>query len=221
TEAVMAAAVVERPVASAAYSFVRFTGGAIAPFIAGKLGEHVSAGAPMYLGGVMVTLSVVALMLSRHHLAHREAEVELAPQTVPAGSILVAIDSAPSNRLVATAERVARARGAAVHIVHVRETRVIADGAADLEDRDTAGAIVDAAVTRLTDAGIPAATGEVLHVTGHHADAADAVLELADRTAPQAVIVGRPTHAEPGEPSLTTALTERAPCDVVIVARAA
>jgi len=105
--------------------------------------------------------------------------------------------------------------------VHVRETRVIAGGAADLEDREAAGAIVDAAVTRLTDAGIPAATGEVLHVTGHHGEAADAVLGLADRTAPQAVIVGRPTHAESGELSLTTALTERAPCDVVVVARAA
>ena len=31
TEAVMGAAPVERPVASAAYSFVRFSGGAIAP----------------------------------------------------------------------------------------------------------------------------------------------------------------------------------------------
>ena len=42
TEAVMAAAVVERPIASSAYSFVRFTGGAIAPYLAGKLAEHVS-----------------------------------------------------------------------------------------------------------------------------------------------------------------------------------
>ena len=190
--------------------------------VAGKLGEHVSAGAPMYLGARMVALSVVALMLSRHHLRHRDAEVEVAsPETVPAAAILVAIDSAPSSRLVATAERVARARGAAVHIVHVRETRVIADDTADLEDRAAAGAIVDAAVTRLTDAGIAGATGEVLHVTGHHAEAADAVLDLAVRTAPQAVIVGRPTHSEPGEPSLTTALTERAPCDVVVVARSA
>ena len=68
TEAVMAAAVVERPVASAAYSFVRFTGGAIAPLIAGKLGEHVSAGAPMYLGagdGRAVGRRARAL---RHHL---------------------------------------------------------------------------------------------------------------------------------------------------------
>ena len=54
TEAVMAAAVVERPIASSAYSFVRFTGGAIAPFLAGKLAEHVSAGAPMYVGAAMV-----------------------------------------------------------------------------------------------------------------------------------------------------------------------
>jgi hypothetical protein len=218
TEAVMAASVVERPVASAAYSFVRFTGGAIAPWIAGKLGEHVSAGAPMYLGGVMVTLSVVALMLSRHHLDRREAEAEAAPEAVPAGAILVALDSSPSNRLVATAERVAKARGAAVHIVHVRETRVIADDSADLEDREAAGAIVDAAVMQLTRAGI-AGSGEILHVTGHHGEAADAVLDLADRTAPQAVIVGRPSHSEPGAPSLTAVLSERAPCDVVVVAR--
>ena len=34
TEAVMGAAPVERPVASAAYSFVRFSGGAIAPYAA-------------------------------------------------------------------------------------------------------------------------------------------------------------------------------------------
>src|SRR4051794_1300125 len=74
TEAVMAAAVVERPVASAAYSFVRFTGGAIAPWIAGKLGEHVSAGAPMYLGAGMVAMSLVVLALSRRHLRHEARE---------------------------------------------------------------------------------------------------------------------------------------------------
>ena len=54
TEAVMAAAVVERPIASSAYSFVRFTGGAIAPYLAGKLAEHVSPASPMYVGAAMV-----------------------------------------------------------------------------------------------------------------------------------------------------------------------
>ena len=37
---------VERPVASSAYSFLRFAGGAIAPFLAGKLAEGVSLQAP-------------------------------------------------------------------------------------------------------------------------------------------------------------------------------
>jgi MFS family permease len=192
TEAVMAAAVVARPVASSAYSFVRFTGGAIAPWIAGKLGEHVSAGAPMYVGAGMVALSVVALVLSRHHLG------EPASEAVPAGTILVAIDSSPSGRLVTTAERVARARRAAVHVVHVHEPATMDTGA---------GAIVDAAVGQLHRAGLPATTGEVLH----NPDAATAVLDLAERTGPSAVIVGR--HA-----GLTAALAERAPCDVVVVA---
>src|SRR4051794_169092 len=89
TEAVMAAAVVERPIASSAYSFVRFTGGAIAPFLAGKLAEHVSAGAPMYVGAGMVGLAVVTLMLSRHHLRHQaEAPAPLTDR----GAALVAID---------------------------------------------------------------------------------------------------------------------------------
>lgn len=39
TETVMISAPVERSTASAAYSFVRFVGGAAAPWVAGKLGE--------------------------------------------------------------------------------------------------------------------------------------------------------------------------------------
>jgi MFS transporter, ACDE family, multidrug resistance protein len=222
TEAVMAAAVVERPVASSAYSFVRFTGGAIAPYVAGKLGEHVSAGAPMYVGAGMVALSVVALALSRHHLRRRapEAETPVPAGGVPRGAILVAIDASPAARaVVETAERVARSRDAAVHVVHVRETRAVGDDAADLEDGRGARAVVDAAVGRLRRAGVADATGEVLHVTGHHGDAADAVLDLAERTAPAALLVGRPDRhgGEPGAPSLTSVLTERAPCDVVVV----
>src|SRR5699024_4485727 len=38
TETVMSAAPVQRGVASAAYSFVRFSGAAVAPWLAGKLG---------------------------------------------------------------------------------------------------------------------------------------------------------------------------------------
>jgi MFS family permease len=65
TEAVMGAAPVERPVASAAYSFVRFGGGAIAPYIAGKLGENVSIHAPFWMGAGAVLIGVVVLAIGR------------------------------------------------------------------------------------------------------------------------------------------------------------
>ncbi len=59
TEAVMGAAPVERPVASAAYSFVRFTGGAIGPYVALKLAEHVGIHAPFWFGAIAVAVGVV------------------------------------------------------------------------------------------------------------------------------------------------------------------
>ncbi|MDQ6641585.1 MAG: MFS transporter, partial [Actinomycetota bacterium] len=68
TEAVMGAAPVERPVASAAYSFVRFSGGAVSPFVAGKLGENVSPSAPFWMGAGVVLISVVVLAAGRKFL---------------------------------------------------------------------------------------------------------------------------------------------------------
>ncbi|GAB4011973.1 MFS transporter [Nocardioides ultimimeridianus] len=62
TEAVMGAAPVERPVASAAYSFVRFTGGAVGPYVALKLAEHQGAAAPFWFGGISVAVGVVVLV---------------------------------------------------------------------------------------------------------------------------------------------------------------
>ncbi|MCW2843864.1 MAG: transporter [Nocardioides sp.] len=83
TEAVMGAAPVERPVASAAYSFVRFSGGAVAPYVAGKLGENVSVHAPFWMGAGAVAVAVVVLAFGRRYLtdetspaAHSEAEAE-------------------------------------------------------------------------------------------------------------------------------------------------
>jgi MFS transporter, ACDE family, multidrug resistance protein len=65
TEAVMGAAPVERPVASAAYSFVRFSGGAVAPWVAGKLGENVSIHAPFWMGAAAVLVGVAVLAVGR------------------------------------------------------------------------------------------------------------------------------------------------------------
>jgi MFS family permease len=76
TEAVMGVAPVERPVASAAYSFVRFCGGAIGPYVALKLfglppHEHVHA--PFVFGAAMVAVGV-AIMVGGARLLTRALE---------------------------------------------------------------------------------------------------------------------------------------------------
>ncbi len=60
TETVMKVAPVERGVASAAYSFVRFSGGAVAPWLAGTLGER-SVHLPFWVGAGAVLLAVAVL----------------------------------------------------------------------------------------------------------------------------------------------------------------
>jgi predicted MFS family arabinose efflux permease len=65
TQAVMSAAPVERSVASSAYSFVRFSGGAVAPWLAGKLGENVSVHAPFWMGAAAVVVGVLVLLTFR------------------------------------------------------------------------------------------------------------------------------------------------------------
>jgi predicted MFS family arabinose efflux permease len=84
TEAVMGAAPVERPVASAAYSFVRFSGGAVAPYAAGRLGENVSVHAPFWMGAGAVGVAVLVLAVGARFLRkedqptpHSEAEADL------------------------------------------------------------------------------------------------------------------------------------------------
>ena len=68
TETVMKAAPVERGVASAAYSFVRFSGGALAPYLAGKLGERYGVHVPFWVGGGAVVLAVLMLTYGRRFL---------------------------------------------------------------------------------------------------------------------------------------------------------
>ncbi|HZB81911.1 MAG TPA: MFS transporter [Rubrobacteraceae bacterium] len=68
TTAVMEASPVERPVASAAYSFIRFVGGAIAPFLAGVLAEWFVPSVPFYVGAAAVAASIAVLFSGRSYL---------------------------------------------------------------------------------------------------------------------------------------------------------
>ena len=61
TETVMKVSPVERSVAAASYSFVRFMGGAIAPYLAGKLAERFNPHVPFYVGAGAVVVSIGVL----------------------------------------------------------------------------------------------------------------------------------------------------------------
>lgn len=69
TETVMKAAPVERAVASAAYSFLRFGGAAVAPWLAGVLGEQVSVHLPYWVGAAAVLAGAALLFTARGHLS--------------------------------------------------------------------------------------------------------------------------------------------------------
>jgi ACDE family multidrug resistance protein len=55
-------------IGASATNFVRFVGGAVAPFLAGKLSEKVSVGAPLYMGAGVVAVGAVTLLFSRRLL---------------------------------------------------------------------------------------------------------------------------------------------------------
>jgi MFS family permease len=63
---------VERPVASAAYSFVRFIGGGLAPYAAGRLVVDFNIHVPFYIGAGAILLGIV--ILSTGHKLLGEAE---------------------------------------------------------------------------------------------------------------------------------------------------
>jgi len=94
TETVMKAAPVERGVASAAYSFVRFSGAALAPWLAGVLGERVSEHMPFWVGAAAVLLGAGVLFATRSHLVGLDVEEsELDEITEQATAITVGSDS--------------------------------------------------------------------------------------------------------------------------------
>ena len=92
TETVMIAAPVERSVASAAYSFVRFGGGAIAPYLAGKLGETFNSHVPFWVGAGATMTGVVVLFSGRSVLAHVD-DHDPAPGSETEAAALTAADA--------------------------------------------------------------------------------------------------------------------------------
>src|SRR5580693_2411279 len=84
TQAVMLVAPVERPVASAAYGFVRFIGGGLAPYCAARLAATFNVHVPFYLGAGTVLVAIVILGTGHSLLTKAEERLDEEPAT-PAG----------------------------------------------------------------------------------------------------------------------------------------
>ncbi|MGW9415613.1 MFS transporter [Arthrobacter cupressi] len=72
TELAMEVSDSPRPVASAGYNFVRWMGGALAPFAAAQLGEHFGPQLPFFAGAVALLLAIAVAMGGRKFLAGHE-----------------------------------------------------------------------------------------------------------------------------------------------------
>ncbi|HKN96722.1 MAG TPA: MFS transporter [Pseudonocardiaceae bacterium] len=81
TQAVMLVAPVERPVASAAYGFVRFIGGGLAPYVASKLVTAFNVHVPFYVGAGSVALAIVVLSTGHRQLVAAESGTTAASAT--------------------------------------------------------------------------------------------------------------------------------------------
>jgi hypothetical protein len=62
-------------VASAAYGFVRFIGGGLAPFAAGKLAEHFNLHVPFVVAAVAVALGIGVLATGHRMLSRADADL--------------------------------------------------------------------------------------------------------------------------------------------------
>jgi MFS family permease len=227
TQAVMLVSPVERSVASSTYGFVRFIGGGLAPFVAGKLAEATSLSVPFYLGGAAFILAVFVLA-SGHKLinaaekneAHGERvrpTLERVGATPEPGfhPLIVAVGATKDAVLIVdTAAAITRDTGSPLEVVHVRETAVIEEQAIDTEDADHARAAVLAHLNRLAVHGITA-TGQVLTSIGDHATAGRVLAQHAADVEAHTIAVGRSPRgpvAQFTDGSFTAALTHAAAC---------
>ncbi|MGP0223734.1 MFS transporter [Paenarthrobacter sp. NCHU4564] len=72
TELAMGVSDSPRPVASAGYNFVRWMGGALAPFAAAQLGEHFGPQVPFFAGAVAMAVAILVVFGGRKYLTSHE-----------------------------------------------------------------------------------------------------------------------------------------------------
>jgi MFS family permease len=220
TQAAMTVSPVEKPVASAAYGFVRFIGGGLAPFAAGRLVLAVNIHFPFFIAVGAVVAGIVILSTAHSLLTEAErvqaepvaadtgpaalvlvpvASTAIAPNGA-AGVILAAVDNSPmAARVTETAARLAAVNGRAVYVVHAQEDVTATYTAVDGEDLEDARAVVRNQLDVLAAHHVPA-QGEVLRHAPGHGVAGRMIAEYAAAIGAGTIVIGAPSHG--GLPAL-------------------
>ncbi len=232
TQAVMTVSPVERPVASAAYSFVRFIGGGIAPYAAGRLVVALNIHVPFFIAAGVVLVGI-GILATAHRLLSEAERVQAAhvtggapavpapePALVPvgaavssadrratAGVIVAAIDASPVGVLVTEAAgRLAAINGREVHLVHAQESVTAGETGVEGEDLETATETVAKRLRELAAHRVPAVGQVLLHAADHGA-AGRLVAQYANDVGASTIVIGAPTHG--GLPALMDASASR------------
>jgi MFS transporter, ACDE family, multidrug resistance protein len=235
TQAVMTVSPVEKPVAAAAYGFVRFIGGGLAPYAAGRMVLAFNIHFPFYVGAGAIVLGIVILSTAHNLLTDAErVQAEQVTATGPASAaaastapaaalvpvegnalprepgasvILAAIDDSPMAALVTeAAARLATGIGGLVHLVHTQEDVTAGDAGAEGEDLETARAVVRDHLDRLAAHHVPA-EGQLLRHAPDHGTAGRMVAEYANTIGASTIVIGAPSHG--GLPALMAGSASR------------
>ena len=98
TQAVMTVSPVERPVASAAYSFVRFIGGGLAPYVAGRLVLAAGIHVPFFIASGVIVAGIAILATAHRLLGEAEHVQARQVSTTAEGRPAWHLDSSSSSR---------------------------------------------------------------------------------------------------------------------------
>jgi MFS family permease len=164
TQAVMTVSPVEKPVASAAYSFVRFIGGGLAPYVAGRLVIAINIHAPFFIAAGTIVLGIVILSTARRQL--KEAERVQAEQITTASAPVSG--STPTSG--STPGSVEPDAPAGPLLVPVDDTATAADGSAGVILAAVDNSPIAALVTE-TAARLASPAGQAVHVVHAQEDA--------------------------------------------------
>lgn len=206
TQAVMLVAPVPRPVASSAYGFVRFIGGGLAPFAAGKIAEATNESMAFLVGAIAFAVAIPVLasgakILTKAERSSDEQEVEAIPvspvrlvsgtEAPTARPVVVAVGSrASASAVVDEAADIAEQQGAPLELVHVQVTSIIEELAVTPESEEAAVEEVRSQVERLRERGV-AVRGLILHSIGDRGATARALARHATAVDASTFVIGR------------------------------